>query len=68
MRPGKWKYGQDPMGVAPFSEKSKSPTAKRSPSTDSYNITRIYGPEKNNSQTEQAFRSSGQTLSVLRIY
>jgi hypothetical protein len=67
MRRRKGKYAQDPIGVAPFSEKSKSPTAKRPPATDPYNITRIYGPEKNNSQTEQVFRPSGQTLSVLRI-
>jgi hypothetical protein len=64
----KGKYAQDPMGVAPFSEKSKSPTANRSPATGPYNITRIYRPAKNNSPNEQVFRSSGQTLSVPRIY
>ena len=49
MRPRKGKNGQDPMGVAPFSEKSESPTAKQHPATGPYNKTRIYGPEKNNS-------------------
>ena len=64
----KGKYAQDPMGVAPFSEKTKSPTAKRLPATGPYNITRIYGPVRDIYQTEQVFRSSGQTLSVPRIY